>query len=71
MADDTFSIMWGGFAVFWELQAVVSGAPIFFTLWGIPFALMGLYFVFGPFIYKKRRKLMTVFGLTDSRAIVF
>ncbi|KRE67327.1 hypothetical protein ASG92_15100 [Arthrobacter sp. Soil736] len=65
-----FSIMWGGFAVFWELQVVVSGAPIFFTLWGIPFVLVGLYFIFGRFIYKKRRKIMTVYGLTDSRAIV-
>ena len=55
-----FSIMWGGFALFWELQAVVSGGPFFFTLWGIPFVLMGLYFIFGRFIYKKRRKLMTV-----------
>lgn len=65
-----FSVMWGGFAVVWESMAIVSGAPIFFAFWGIPFVLIGLYFVVGRFIYKKRRKLMTVYGLTDSRAIV-
>jgi hypothetical protein len=65
-----FSLMWGGFAVFWEIQAILIGAPTFFALWGIPFVLIGLYFIVGRFIYKKSRKLATVYGLTDSRAIV-
>jgi hypothetical protein len=65
-----FSFMWGGFAVFWEILAIAGGAPTFFALWGIPFVLIGLYFIVGRFIYKKRRKLTTVYGLTDSRAIV-
>ena len=65
-----FSVMWGGFAVVWEYTAIASGAPIGFVLWGLPFVLIGMYLIFGRFIYKKRRKLMTVYGLTDSRAIV-
>ena len=64
-----FSVMWGGFAVFWELGVIVSGAPIYFALFGIPFVLIGLYFIFGRFIYKMRRKLTTVYGLTDSRIL--
>ncbi|MDQ4501625.1 hypothetical protein [Sinomonas sp. ASV322] len=65
-----FSIMWAGFVVFWEFTAVASRAPVFFDLWGIPFILVGLYSTAGRFVFKRRRKLATVYGLTDSRAIV-
>lgn len=64
------SLMWCGFAIVWVSIAISRGAPLFFVLWGIPFVLVGLFFVFGRFIQKKRRKLTTVYGLTDSRAIV-
>lgn len=46
------------------------GRTIFLCPLGNPFVLIGLYFVFGRFIYKKRRKLRTVYGLTDQRAII-
>jgi hypothetical protein len=65
-----FSLLWGGFAMFWETQAITRGGPSFSALWGIPFVLMGLYMIFGRFIYKKRSKLKTVYGLTDARVIV-
>jgi hypothetical protein len=66
-----FSILWGGFAIFWEFMAVTTAKQQpFFALWGIPFVLIGFWFIFGRFIYKKRRKLRTVYGLTDRRAIV-
>jgi hypothetical protein len=57
-AQDTFSIpfslMWCGFAVFWETMAMMIPGPFFgpgllFRLWGIPFVIAGLYFVFGRF----------------------
>ncbi|MFF2346872.1 hypothetical protein [Pseudarthrobacter sp. NPDC058119] len=53
------------------MAATTAKQQPFFALWGIPFVLVGLYFIFGRFIYKKRRKLRTVYGLTDRRAIVY
>lgn len=65
-----FSVLWGGFAVFWEVTAITTVRQPLFIIWGIPFVLLGLYFIFGRFIFKKRRKIATIYGLTNSRAIV-
>jgi hypothetical protein len=71
-----FSIMWGGFAIFWETtvlsQARKSGStiPLFMVLWGIPFVLVGLYMIFFRFIVDARRREHTCYGLTDRRAII-
>lgn len=65
-----FSLLWGGFAIYWEYQAITGSETPMFALFGIPFVLVGLYMIFGRFIYKARRKRTTVYGLTDSRAIV-
>ncbi|MDJ0358248.1 hypothetical protein [Paenarthrobacter sp. PH39-S1] len=65
-----FSVFWGGFAVFWEVMAITTVRQPLFIIWGIPFVLLGLYFIFGRFIVKKRGKIATVYALTNSRAIV-
>jgi hypothetical protein len=54
-----FSILWGGFAVVWEIMAITRSESPLFVIWGIPFVLLGLYFIFGRFIVKKRRKVAT------------
>ena len=64
-----FSVMWCGFAIFWELGASRGGGP-FFTLWGVPFIAIGLYMVVGRFFYKHYRKKQTVYGITTQRALV-
>src|SRR5256714_15111334 len=63
-----FSIMWGGFSIFWEASAI-GGAGPFFALWGIPFVVIGLYFIFGRFIYKARRKRRTIYAVTNRRVM--
>jgi hypothetical protein len=65
-----FSILWCGFAIFWESSVVAGGGPAFFAAWGIPFIAMGIYFVVGRFAYKRYRKGRTVYGITSRRALI-
>jgi hypothetical protein len=65
-----FSIMWCGFAVFWESSVLTSNAPFFFCIWGVPFVLVGLYFVVGRFFYDKMNRERTVYAITPNRIII-
>lgn len=72
-----FSLLWGGFAIFWELGVLGmaahsqnGGPPEIFPLFGIPFVLMGLYFIFGRFIYKNWRKKRTYYAVTNQRVLI-
>lgn len=65
-----FSIMWGGFAIFWETMAVVGDAPLFFKLWGIPFVLIGLYIIVGRFFVIAWEKRRTWYAVTNQRILI-
>jgi hypothetical protein len=65
-----FSLMWAGFAVFWEVSVFRTDAPFFFRLWGIPFVLVGLYIVVGRFVADAWQRSRTVYGLTSQRVII-
>ncbi len=65
-----FSLLWAGFAVFWESMVLKQGPPGFMALWGIPFILMGVYMVIGRFFVDAYRRGRTYYGLTNRRVII-
>ncbi len=64
-----FSLLWCGFAVFWEYGALHGGAPAFFVLWGVPFILSGLYLVVGRLVVRALRLRSTRYVLTSRRLV--
>jgi hypothetical protein len=63
-----FSLLWGGFAFFWE-AAVIAHGSFLGTLWGIPFVALGLHMIAGRFVYKAWLRRRTVYAVTDRRVL--
>ncbi len=66
-----FSLMWCGFAIFWEASVVrMDKAPTFMMFWGIPFVLVGLHIVIGRFFVEAWQRSRTWYALTPDRVVI-
>ncbi len=70
-----FSLLWFGFAVFWESMAlsIPSEAGLIdfiFPLFGLPFVIIGLHFVIGRFFYKHFKRKKTYYAVTNKRVLI-
>ena len=67
-----FSVMWGGFAIFWEASVLTSpkgsGGAVF-DLWGSRRG-GGLYLIFGRFFVRRWMRRRTLYAVTDRRALL-
>ena len=72
-----FSLMWGGFAIFWNAAVWLGpfGAegdtpPLFFRLWGLPFLAIGLYLILGRFFHDAWLRKRLAYAVTDQRIVI-
>lgn len=65
-----FSLLWAGFAVFWNVMVWVNGAPLLFRIFGLPFLIMGIYITLGRFIHLAHKKKRTFYAITNMRVLI-
>ena len=66
-----FSLFWCGFIAFWEWGAMHSSQAVpEFPLFGIPFILIGFYFLVGRFFVDAWARGNTIYGVTSQRVLI-
>lgn len=63
-----FSLFWGGFAIVWTILATKYEGS--FGIIGIPFIIIGIYFIVGRFFAKRYNKNHTYYAITNSRILI-
>jgi hypothetical protein len=69
MALLLFGLFWLGITVPFEYFAIES-SDLFVMLFLLPFVLIGLYLLFGSFIYKNYKKKRTYYAVTNQRVLI-
>jgi hypothetical protein len=64
-----FSVLWGGFAVFWVVSVLRSGAR-FLWVFGLPFVGVGFYVTVWRFVADAQRRARTSYFVTSSRIVL-
>ncbi len=71
-----FSLLLVGYAIFWEAFAIsrinenTGIVGYIFALPGVAFVALGLYMVFGRYVFDAKKRSTTFYGLTDKRVII-
>lgn len=65
-----FSLLWGGFAIYWEYSVLRMNAPFIFPVFGGFFVLIGLYMIFGRFFYKSFILKRTSYAVTSEKVLI-
>ncbi|MBO9497894.1 MAG: PH domain-containing protein [Novosphingobium sp.] len=70
-----FSLLWGGFAIFWNIgvwtfPATGQSIDWFMRLWGLPFLVVGLYMILGRFLHDLLLRRQMAYAVTDQRILV-
>jgi hypothetical protein len=73
-----FSLLWCGFAFFWEYSVLFSPTSFkggemhrgMFALFGLPFVLIGFYLTMGRFFLKYFSRKNTYYALTNQRVLI-
>lgn len=71
-----FSLMWGGFAIFWnygvwtDFPNTGTADDWFFKLWGLPFLAVGLYLIVGRFFYDAWIRRHQLYAVTNQRVLI-
>ena len=67
-----FSLLWGGFALFWEWGVTHTSRtpPPIFPIFGGAFVVVGVYMMVGRFFFEAWKRGRTLYVLTEDRAIV-
>ena len=64
-----FSLVWGGFALFWNVSAWTT-ADLSFNLFGLPFLIVGLYVIFGRFLVDISLRRNLSYFVTNKRVLI-